>query len=1178
MAIVCGQCGHNNPTHLRVCARCAAPLANLCPACGFENPAGFKFCGNCGVNLLASALPQSMASDALRRMQSHVPSDLVEKILRVSKQLEGERRNVTILFTDVVGFTSLSEQLDPEQVFAIIEQVQKAFLDEIYTHEGWFDKFLGDGLMAIFGAPVAHEDDPARAVRAALGMQNALKRINEELDPRLNLTLRIRIGLNAGTVVVATLGSDMKLNYTPLGDAVNVASRLQTLAEAGTVVVSRAVYEQTKPLFEFVELGSIRVKGRLEPVEIFQAVGPKRAPGRARGIPGLNAPMIGRDQEFAQLKGVIGEWLRRADSRLVLVTGEAGIGKSRMTSELKQQLIADEATRVETACLAYGQTSYEVFRRLLRSLFQITSDDDDWTAGERIRQHLMGVLGDHTPLNRVLPYVQYLLSIPVVEPEMADRIRYLEPAQLRQQIFLAVRDFLLAQSRCHPLLLIFEDLHWIDKPSLDLLLFLLNAIESAPILIYGTSRPAEGQAISQLDQIGRTAFGARFLRLDLDSLSPFESTALVDQLLTISTLPVELKQMIRQRGEGNPFYLEEIIRMLIDRGIVRRAGRGWEMTPGMDLTTLEVPSTLQGLIMARVDNLEMEAREALQTAAVIGRSFSKRLLHDVLAEEDSALEADLQELRDHELVAPLNQTPELEFTFRHVLIQETVYASLLHRRRERLHHKIAEAIEALYADHLDDYIEQLAFHYQESHDPVRALPYLIRAGERATSRYANDEALRFYQAALDVLSNTAVSAEQRIAVYRGLGDVQNVVGNYDGAMQSYRNALEITRSLTEAPARQIADLIRKLGRVFERKGQYDEALRWLDTALDELDRDPDSLRAVERMRVYHEMGWVYYRRGELDKAYQWRMRSLEIGAGSDYYAEMGSAYNGLVPIFSERGDWARARAYAEEGLRLREKIGDMEGTALCYLNLGNIAALQGEWSKAIEYNERGLELAQRIGKASTILPTLNSLGYIYTLKGDGARAREYLGKALSVAERSGDAHQICATLNNLVQVALLEGDLHEALITLERSLARATETGSKTDLAQTYWLLALTHLAREDMQSAENFAQRSLSIAEEAKLRRSEGRACCALGCVHRAQGRLAEAQTLFERAMQIFQKLNNPLELARTQMEIARLALLRNDTVSMNREAQQALQTFVRLGAEADRRHALVLLRELVA
>lgn len=1175
MPSICPECGFENPSRARICANCAAPLGEHCSICGFENPSGFKYCGNCGANLLAAKLPDSAGPDTLRRLQVQIPGDLAEQVLRSSKQLAGERRNVTILFADVVGFTALAERLDPEQVYNIIDAVQKAFLEEIYKHEGWFDKFLGDGVMAIFGAPIAHEDDPMRAVSAALDMQRALKRLNEEFDPRLNVNLSARIGLNSGTVVVATMGSDMRMNYTPLGDVVNVASRLQTYAEADTIVVNRAVYEATKPIFEFRDLGEIRLKGRAEAVGVFQVIGKRHAPGHLRGIPGLSAPLVGREKEFAQLSQFGAGWLRSLDGRFVLVVGEAGLGKSRLATEFIRSLGERELTVVQAAALAYGQSAYDVFSKLLRGLLMLSPDEDDPLARERVQEQATRVLGDRNRVNQILPYLSYLLSIRITHPEMADRIRHLGPVQLQQQIFLAVRDVLMACARTHPVVLLLEDLHWIDKPSLDLLLFLLDSIENAPLLILATSREKEGQATSLLDRAARQRLAGRYLRLPLERLALPDAATLVEKLLLFPDVPLELKQLVQQRAEGNPFYLEETIRMLIDRGILGRAGDSWKMTPGIKLTELQVPRTLQDLIMTRVDHLREGPRHTLQCAAVIGRTFSERLLYLVVGASAENIKGDLRELREHELIQLVGETPETMYAFRNQTVQTTVYGSLLQRRRERLHFKIAEQMEQIYRDRLDDHIESIAFHYSESRDPVRALAYLIRAGERAATRYANDQALRFFHTALNFLSTALATPAQRVAIYRGLADVQSVMGNYDLALQNYRNALEIARSSESFPARQVAELARQVARVNERKGNYEEAFRWLETALDEIDHDPTSMRVVERVRIYLEMGWLYYQRGDHDKAYQWTMRSLEISEGTDYYLEMGSAYNGLVPLFVAKGDWNRALAYGDRGLKLRERIGDIEGMARSYNSLGAIAGFQGEWDRAIDYNERALDLAHLLGHASTTILSLNNLGLIQILKGNAPAAREFLDRARTMGDQSGDAHLLCQTLNYLAQVALLEHRSDEAAEMLKLSMQYATQTGNKNDLVESYRLTARLNLERGGLDQAHAMAQGALAFATEAGLKQEEGLARRTLGMVQRAQGDSVHAETNLTSAYEIFQGVNNRYELARTQVELARLAAQRQDVLSTRREALQALSTFVVLGAEADRRIASDLLQE---
>ncbi|MBI5876963.1 MAG: tetratricopeptide repeat protein [Chloroflexi bacterium] len=1162
LTAACPRCGHPNRLDARVCDQCATPLVKLCAQCGFEGPDGFKFCGNCGaafVQLGAASL------SGARSPAAGAASDTV--VAHIGKATEGERRTVTILFTDVVGFTTLSERLDPEQVYNIIGQVQQAFLAAIKRHEGWFDKFLGDGLMAIFGAPVAHEDDPPRAVRAALDMQRALRQINEELDPRLNVTLRLRMGLNAGPVVVSAMDTSMGFNYTPLGDAVNVASRLQTIAEPGSIVVSRAVYEPVKALFDFTELGSIRVRNRVEPVEIFQVAGVKRLPGQTRGIPGFQAPMVGRDAEYARLQAFAGERNARRDRGFVVVAGEAGIGKSRLTAEFRRTIEPSAARMLESASLAYGQSAYALFVALLRGLFDVGAEDRD--AAQRITDYVATALDGVAPPSEVTPFILHLLSI----GETATVIRYLEPAQLRQQTFLAVRDLLVAEARRQPLVLIFEDLHWIDDLSADLLLYLIRTTADAPLLFYCTSRlDAANASLSKLDKAGQSLPPGAYLRLDLQRLTPGDTDTLLGHLLRVAAPSDSLKELATHRAEGNPLYIEEILRALIDGGALRENEGRWETSPGLSLSALEVPRTLQGLLMARVDSLPEETRYLMQHAAVIGRTFPRALLQRVLEASDPGFESELRLLRDHDLIALTAQSGSAEYIFRHVLIQETVYASLLQRRRQRMHFQTATAIEALYADRIDEYAEPLAYQYTEAGDNARALPYLIRSAERAAGRYANDEAMRRYHAVVELLPATPVTPAQRVAAYTGMGEVQLVVGRYDDALQSFRNAIEIARGAGGSTARQIASIASRIGRVFMRKSNYDESLRWQETALDELDRDPDSLRSVERMRIYHEMGWVYYQRGEMDKAYQWRMRSLEIGSGTDYYAELGAAYNGLVPLFAARGDWDRARSYAVEGLRMRERISDTEGTARCYVNLANISVAQGDWNRAVEDYGRGLTLALRVGQASTTFTIYHNLGELHTLKGESAVARGYLAQARSVAESSGNVHQLCAALNNTAEVDLLEGRPAAAIETLQGSLARARETGNKPDQAQAHWLMALAQLAGANLPEAEAAAAQALTIASDAKLAPYEGRAARALGSVRRAQGRLDEARELLQRARGIFVTLKDRLEMARTDLEIASLCRASGDAAAQAESARGAEAVFVSLGAEVDRQRAAAL------
>jgi adenylate cyclase len=1175
MAIICSRCGFDNPSGVPVCAKCASPLANACPYCNFENPKGFKFCGNCGANLLTAALLHGSDAETLRRLQGYIPNQLVEKILSVGKQIEGERRTVTVLFSDIVGFTTISEQLDPEQVYAIIDTCVAAFREAIYRHEGTLDKFMGDGVMALFGAPVAHEDDAARAARSALEMQASIKRISQEIEQRHGVSLQVRIGLNLGTVIVGDIRSDLKMNYTALGDTVNVAARLQSVAEPGAILVSRAVYDQTRALFDFAEEGSIRVKGRVEPVEIFELEGPRRDPQKVRGIPGLAAPMVGRQKELALVKDAADRLISERRGTVTLISGEPGIGKSRLIGELRNHLDHLPVRVCDASCASYGQTAYDLIAKLLKSYMDIQGDESEDSKRAKIELCVQQALPpDQSPAD-LLPYIENLLGVTIVEKTLSDRIRHLEPAQLRQQTYLAVRDLLVAHSRSEPLFLVLEDLHWVDSMSFGLILFLFDAADTAPLALLCTSRPKENEIASRVLQVGASTLGDKFLHIPLRPLSFADSAALVDLLLTTAELPESLRELIPQRAEGNPFYLEEIIRMMIDRRMIRRVDEHWEMARDIDLAGFEVPRTLEGLIMTRVDNLPESSRFALQCASVIGRDFTHELLRRIMTGEGQLLEPSLQELVDHELVSLSSEQPERQYEFRHILTQLTVYNSLLSSRRSSLHLQVAQAIDELYASHIDEQCERLAFHYSEAKDAPHALHYLIRSAERASARFATEQALEYHHAALKLVDQANATVDQRIRIFSGLADAKNFLGDYTGSVASYQTALEVARANPTSPrqARGIAEIARRLGRVHERRGDKPEALRWLESALREINHDPESGRAPERARIYLDIGWVHYRQGSLEEAYQWDMRALEISEGLDYYSEMGSAYNRLAALFVDKYDWRRATEYAEKGLAFREMIGDTEGIARSHSNLGVIAAELCDWDQAIFHFRRSLEIRQRIGQAKGLCNAYTNLGRVYVIKGESGLAHEHIIAAKKLAEKIHDPDQICLALNALAETELLDENWDTAITLLEASLRTAAEIESKDHASQAYQLLAQACLGGGDVQEAIRNARHALLVAEESGNRQSEASAFRVLGAAERAERRWHEAESDLSRSIGIFGDLQNQLGAARAELELA--LLYRDQGMQLDAHAllERCRDSFSRFGVEAYRRRAEVAL-----
>ncbi|MGQ9586246.1 MAG: ATP-binding protein [Anaerolineae bacterium] len=1115
------------------------------------------------MNLFTARMEQATPQE-LQRLQSYIPSHLVQKIAEEARVGRGERRNVTVLFADLSGFTALSEKLDPEEVYRLLDGCFRPFVEAIYRYEGTVDKFTGDGLMALFGAPLAHEDDPERALRVALEMHQALEPQSKALPASLGSTLALRIGINRGEVVVGGLGSDLRLDYTAVGDTVNVAARLQQMARPGDTLVARAVAEATRALFEFETLGPVPVRGREEPVEAFRLVGLRARPERRRGIPGLSAPMIGRGDEFGHLLEAVRSLSTEGKGHLLLVTGEAGIGKSRLTGEVIRQLDPTRLTVAQGACLSYTQTiSYGLLRQVFRSLFRLRDDVPEHDECERISEQVRNLAGDQA--EDLLPYLLHLMAVDLREKALAEKVVHLEPARLRQQTFLAVRDFLGLAARQRPLLVILEDLHWVDRSSLDLLLFLAGLTRRVPLILYGISRP-QSEAADRIRQWAVESKTPRFLEVRLDRLSPDEAETLVSHLLQTPQIPARVREEISQRAEGNPFFIEEIVRMLIDRGLIRQEAGGWAWAGDPDRQVEGVPVTLQALISARVDALEPVPRGVLEYAAVAGRSFSPQLLQMALPREiQPAIPEALGQLEQRGLVMKAGEKGE-QFLFRHGLIRDTVYGSLLKVTRQEVHRRIGQAVEALYAHRLEEQVEVLAYHFSEGRVAAKAVPYLLQAGERAAARFANEEAIRFYEQALQFLDELGNGAGDRVRAYLGLGDVRGFVGQYEAAIQEYLSALDLEeRGTRPAASRKVAEIERRVARVYQRQGDQEESLRWLQKALRELDLDPQAAMAVERARVYNDLGWLHFRQGEMQKALAWTTRCLSILEGTHHYQELGAAYNRLVGIYFRLGDLEQARDYAERGLRLRQRMGDTYGLALSYTNLGGLAMFTGEWEQAIEYNRRSLELKERLGDVPGQRSSHSNLGLIFLLKGDFEQAERCLRQALELAEEIQETWGMSQTLANLARLNIARGQWTQALEHLAKGLRLTQEGAATQQLAELAWLQAEAHLGLGDVFAAVERASEAVAAAERSADGSDQGVAYRVLGAALMAAGNLGQADEALARSLELLTEARNRYELGRTYAELGRLRRLQGRLEEARDNGEKALAIFRRLGATHD-------------
>ncbi|MFZ5916954.1 MAG: ATP-binding protein [Chloroflexota bacterium] len=1064
----------------------------------------------------------------------YLPLGVIEKLTHSAANAWGERRDVAVLFADLCDYTALSGSFDPELVYGMLNAILDVLVKEIHRFEGVVNQFRGDGLMATFGIPLAHENDPERAVWAALNMQSALRDLNREIESRLGVTVKMRIGINHGEVIAGSIGSQDRKDFTIVGSAVNLAARLETAAEPGSVLVSESVYQRTCRLFEFSARPPLRLKGIAEPVANWLAWGPKEHPTSVRGLEGLSARMIGRDDELRQLQAAADSLLEDGCGRLVLVTGEAGIGKSRLTAEFLALLPNERVTVLKGACQAHTiATAYSLFRSLLESALQLPA-----TGSEERRQAVDAWLLIHLPgrASTMALFLAHLLDLSLTEEDAA-ALQYLEPSQLQQQVFVAVRDLLRCIAEQQPAVVILEDLHWIDNTSLDLLAFLLPLMEQVPLFFFTISRPLEGLAVPRLKEMGTTRLVDRFTAIELTPLSQNDTRLLLADLLAVPAFSETLHQTILERAGGNPFFLEEFIRMLIDgEYIVLDVQKGrWVAAHDVDWMALRVPQTLQELIITRMDRLPMGPQQVLACASVLGQSLSQDLLAEVVEPEHRpGLASHLAYLVASGFIFSHFETADA-YVFRHVVTQEAVYDSLLLERRQLYHRRAAQGLEKLFSGQLDEHVEPLAYHYSRSDVAVKAVPYLTQAASRDARRYANDEALQHFDEALALLPSLPADSQPSLAlkIALGRGDIYLLVGRYLEARREYWRGLGVLhsgRAEVFDPAQSLA-MKRKMGVCFERQGEYPQAMLWYQLALAEV-RSSQSLAQDHRLEVallYSDVGWLHWLRNELDEAEMWLGDALQLVKDTDHRGEIASIHNRMGGLWFRRGDLARAAQEVTAAVTLYESMGDLQGMARGYANLGVLAERQGHLAEAAGHFMHSLEAHERTGWVQGQTIASCNLGVVYTNLGQLDLAQRYLSQSLQGALVTADNLNAAIAHMNLGRSLLFAEEWPWAKNHLGRALALAQELGDANLVADSLELLGEVAVQSGDLDEAESLAGQALEAAHRSESGREErqARAWRLSGMVGWARGRLDEAQESLSKSRQMFEAQNNPLELS---------------------------------------------------
>jgi class 3 adenylate cyclase len=752
----CLKCGFENPPDLVFCGQCGTKLALPCVSCGFVNPEGFAFCGKCGARLIPGA-----AAPAVHRVpdftspQAYTPKHLAEKILTSKSVLEGERKQVTVLFADIKGSMELLADRDPEDARKLLDPILEHMMEAVHHYEGTVNQVMGDGIMALFGAPLAHEDHAMRACYAALKMQESVKRYAEEVQRSQGIPTQIRVGLNSGEVVVGSINNDHKMDYTAIGQTTHLAARMEQMAMPGSILMTVDTFPLTEGFVQVKPLGPVNVKGLNEPVEVYEVTGagPVRSRLQAAAVRGLTR-FVGRSAEFETLCKAL-EQARGGHGQIVAVVGEPGVGKSRLFYEFIHSHWTDGCLIVESGSVAYGKaTPYSSVIDLLKAYCKIQDRDNQREIREKVAGKLLTL--DEAP-QFSLAALLTLLDVAVDDNAWEG----LDPAERRRRTLEAVKRILLRESQVQPLLVVFEDLHWIDSETQAFLDNFIDGLPTASLLLLVNYRPEYQHGW------GSKAY---YRQLRIDPLPPESAEELLLEALGNDTSLQPLKQRLIDRTEGNPFFLEECVRALVEsKFLFGKRGSYWL---AKTVETAHMPATVQAVLAARVDRLPLETKQLLQSASVIGKDFSFALLQAVVDLSDEELRGELGRLQTAEFLYETSFFPELKYTFKHALTHEVAYQSLLRATRQPCHERIALALEGQFRDIVETQPQLLAHHYAEAGLGARAIPYWQRAGEKANERAAHAEAIGYLNNGLELLKtlpNSAERLQRELSLYAALG-------------------------------------------------------------------------------------------------------------------------------------------------------------------------------------------------------------------------------------------------------------------------------------------------------------------------------------------------------------------------------------------------------------------------
>jgi len=996
---------------------------------------------------------------------SYTPPHLAEKILASRFALEGERKLVTVMFCDIANSTPLAASVGAEAMHALLNRFFELALGEVHRYEGTINQFLGDGFMALFGAPVAHEDHARRALLAASGLRD---RLRDAPDDRLR-QLGIRMGLNTGTVVVGKIGDNLRMDYTAVGDTTNLAARLQSHAEPGAIHTSETTHRAALSYFEFRPLGKHQLKGIAGPTPIYDLQGPRGADrGTADGeAVSIGSPLVGREHELAVLEASLSA-LGEGRGGVVVLRGEPGAGKSRLVAEARRRPGTDRVRWLEGRALSFGRhLSYWPFIEIVKTCCAIEGTDTEAQAWTKLEDTARDLFGTRAP--EIVPYLATVLALEM-SGEHEQRLNFLDTQALGRQVFLSMHQLFQQLAQRRPLVLVMEDWHWVDNSSIALGEHLVPLAGSHPVTFWFVTRADPGEPASRVRQVAESQdVGVPFQEIALTPLGDAQSGALVDHL--VAHLPESVRGQIVRRTEGNPFFIEEVVRALIADGtLVKGADSGWRLA--RPIAALVLPDTVQGVIAARIDRLEDGVKNVLKLASVIGRSFFLRIL-EAIAGAGESVEGALGQLEHAELVRMRQRLPELEYIFKHALVQEAAYGSILAERRRVIHKSVAQALERLFADRIDEFTSVLAYHYALAEDWEKAQAYLFKAGDQAGRMAADAEALEHYRRAGAAYAKVAareLTPLQRAALDRKLGQAFYGVGSYEQAVEHFTRALaHLDIQYRRTPGGVRRSLVKYLAAHFVRRlllGKNHERRHDMDLAI-----------AQEISATCRGLAWLDFYADEerfgLDSL-------IELDAGErsgDALARVRGIAT-LSVMLGMLGAAGMARRRAAEAYAIADRSGDPAAIAMGAAGRGWQEVLDGAVDEGLRSYRLSASMFHAIGDIRGWAGASSLINWLYDRKGDLASHAALAAEMFEIGRGAGDPHVVTWGQHHLGMHAFTAGPLDEAAAHLSAVVDLTGRISRFRMRASTGGLLGRTRLRQGRLEEAAAVLKQSLDLIE----------------------------------------------------------------------------------------------------